>query len=177
MALASRQRLFTLWFWFGAPLLLGALIIAYATGLYLGLAFTALTLVWFWDMGDTTCSRCSSYGTLGCGVQGKIIPWFWKKKSMASASPGRIRLHFYFDLVMMGLVNLLYCLAPIFLPVVILWSLGAWWISFGPKQFHGLLFRLKTEPEPAQRTLISLPLIVLPEPEAAKLSADEPTVQ
>jgi hypothetical protein len=161
MALLSRQRFFTLWFWFGAPLLMGAFIIAFATGLYLGFAFSALAVIWFWDMGETTCSRCSSYGTLGCGVQGKIIPLFWRKKSMASASPRRIRFHFFFDLLMLGLVHLIYCLEPIFLPILIVWSLGAWWISFGPKQFHRLLFRNKVQPESTKITsLISLPMLI-----------------
>jgi hypothetical protein len=163
MALLSSQRLFTMWFWLGAPLLLGAFMIAFVTSLYLGLLFSALVAIWFWDMGETTCSRCSCYGTLGCGVQGKIIPLFWRKKSMASASPRRFRMHFYFDLFMLGVVNLVYCLEPVFLPIVLLWTLGAWWISFGPKRFHGLLFRLRPQPEPTKTTLlVSLPMVAAP---------------
>ena len=159
MALLSSRRLFTFWHWFAVPLLLGAFFITYATHVYLGLAWTVVFAIWFWDCGETTCSRCSSYDTLGCGIQGKIIPWFWKKKSMASASPVRIRMHFYFDVLMMVVVNAIYCLEPSWLPITLIWTLGAWLISFGPKRFHGLLFRLKVESEPAKSTLLSLPVV------------------
>jgi hypothetical protein len=162
MALISQRRLFTLWFWMGAPLAVGALVIAFATCLWFGLFTSAVAAVWFWDMGETTCSRCSSYNTFGCGVQGKLIPLFWKRKSLASASPRRIRLHFYFDMLVILLVNAIYVLVPWLLPVVLLWTAGAWWISFGPKRYHGLLFRLKSPPEASAPGRLSLPIISPP---------------
>jgi hypothetical protein len=164
MAFMASRRLFTWWHWLAVPLLIGAFVIAFATNLYLGLVWSAFFAVWFWDSGETTCSRCSSYGTLGCGVQGKIIPWFWKKKTMASASPARIRLHFYFDIVLFLAGNAIYCLEPMWLPIMLTWTIGAWLISFGPKRFHGLLFRLKTEQPSAKTTLLaSLPMVAVPE--------------
>jgi hypothetical protein len=162
MAVISKRRLFTLWFWMGAPLAVGALVVAFATCVYFGLLASALAALWFWDMGETTCSRCSSYGTFGCGVQGKLIPLFWKRKSLASASQRRIRLHFFFDIFIVILVNATYVLYPVFLPVVLLWTAGAWWISFGPKRFHGLLFRLKAPPEASKSGRLSLPVVALP---------------
>jgi hypothetical protein len=162
MALISQRRLFTLWFWMGAPLAIGALVIAFATCLYFGLLTSVLAAVWFWDMGETTCSRCASYGTTGCGIQGKLIPLFWKRKAMASVSVRRIRLHFYFDIFMMLCVNATYLLYPPLLPVVLLWSAGAWWISFGPKRYHGLLFRLKVPAPEGRSTLLSLPVVASP---------------
>lgn len=170
MSWLSSRRLFTWWHWLAVLFLVGAFFIAFANNLFLGLAWSAVFLAWFWDSGETTCSRCSSYDTYGCGVQGKIIPWFWKKKSMASASPARIRLHFYFDILMMVLVNGIYCLEPVLLPFVVLWSLGVWLISFGPKRFHGLLFKLKPPQESARTTLLSLPIVEAPAETATKES-------
>ena len=173
MAFMSSRQLFTWWHWLAVPLLIGAFFIVFATHLYLGLAWSVFFLVWFWDSGETTCSRCSSYGTLGCGVQGKIIPWFWKKKSMASASSARIRLHFYFDIVLFFLMNAIYCLEPIWLPIAAIWTLGAWLISFGPKRFHGLLFRLNTR-NPANRRLLALPLVTVAAAPSPTASLKEP---
>ncbi len=162
MALMSSRRLFTVWHWFAAPLLLGVFVIAFATNVYIGLLWSILFAVWFWDSGETTCSRCASYGSLNCGIQGTIMPLFWKRRSMASASQRRIRLHFYFDLLLFGAMIAVYCLEPIFLPIAVVWTVGAWLISFGPKRFHGLLFRLReSQSTPTER--ISLPIVVLPE--------------
>jgi hypothetical protein len=162
MVLISQRRLFTLWFWMGAPLAAGALVIAFATCVYFGLLASALAILWFWDMGETTCSRCSSYGTFGCGVQGKLIALLWRRKSLASASPRRVRLHFYFDIFILICVNTTYLLCPLFLPVVLLWTAGAWWISFGPRRFHGLLFRLKAQPAAPTSGRLSLPVVAIP---------------
>jgi hypothetical protein len=161
MALRASRRLFTVWHWFAVPLLLGAFVIAFVTNAYIGLLWSILFAVWFWDSGETTCSRCSSYGSLNCGVQGKIIPLFWKRRSPASASRRRIRFHYYLDLLMIAAMNAVYCLEPIFLPIVLIWTLGAWLISLGPKRFHGLLFRLR-ESESTESMRISLTIVVNP---------------
>jgi hypothetical protein len=59
--------------------------------------------------------------------------------------------------------NAIYCLEPLWLPMMLIWTIGAWLISFGPKRFHGLLFRLKTEHAPTKTTLLaSLPMVVVP---------------
>lgn len=40
-----------------------------------------------------------------------------------------------------------YCLEPMWLPAMVLWSLGAWRIALGPKRYHGLLHRLRSREE------------------------------
>ena len=68
MPLLTGRRLFTVWHWFAAPLLLGAFVIAFWSNVYLGMLWSLFFAFWFWDMGEATCSHCSSYGTTGCGI-------------------------------------------------------------------------------------------------------------
>jgi hypothetical protein len=161
MAAITQRRLFTIWFWMSAPILIGGLAIAFASCVWFGLLASVLAAVWFWETGETTCSRCPSYGTFRCGVPGKLVPLFWKRKSAASVSPSRIRLHFYFDVFLLLCVNATYILHPWLLPLALIWTAGAWWISLGPKRYHGLLHRLK-EPDKAGSRRVSLPMVGLP---------------
>jgi hypothetical protein len=85
--LLSSRRIFTVWYWFAAPLMVGASVIAFATNIFIGVAWSLLFSVWFWHSGKTNCSRCAYYGTLNCGVQGKIMAMLWQRQPMASASP------------------------------------------------------------------------------------------
>ena len=155
--LLSSRRIFTVWYWFAAPLMVGASVIAFATNMFIGVAWSLLFVVWFWHSGKTNCSRCAYYGTLNCGVQGKIMAMLWQRQPMASASRNRIRWHYHFDLLIIAVLIGIYSLVPVLAPVAVIWSLGAWLISFGPKRYHGLLFRLK---EPAAKVgRLSLPLV------------------
>src|SRR5262249_61148383 len=92
--------------WFGIvlpPLYLGGLIAGFDIHWALGAAMTLLTGLWFINMGETTCSRCSSYGTLNCGVQGKVVSWFWKHRDPRAVSRFRVRLHLPVDALMSSL--------------------------------------------------------------------------
>src|SRR5687767_14774843 len=99
------RRLFSVWS--GAafpPLYVGFLWITFSAHWAVGVGCLLLVGAWLWDMGVTTCSRCSSYGTLNCGVQGKFISWFWRRRDPRTASRFRVRLHFAADLFMLGLL-------------------------------------------------------------------------
>ncbi|MCI4429656.1 MAG: hypothetical protein JHC40_10875 [Burkholderiales bacterium] len=145
------RRLFTLWFGWGLPpVLAGALVIAFADSWPLGVAASSVFLAWFYETGRTTCSRCAYYGTAKCGLPGLIAPLLTQKKPAESLSPDRIRSHLYLDLWMLIFFTGLYVLQPWALPVPLIWSIGVWCISLGPKRHHGLLVRLR-EPTGAAR--------------------------
>ena len=142
-----QQRLFTLWFGLGLPpLLLGALAIAFAEAWWLGAAAASVFLAWFYESGRTTCSRCAYFGTAKCGLPGLIAPLLTQKKSPASLSPERIRSHLHLDLWILVFLNGLYALQPWWLAAPLIWSIGVWCISLGPKRHHGLLVQLRERP-------------------------------
>lgn len=160
----SDKRLFTVWFWFGVPLLLGGLGIAFLNSWLLGLLTLLLLVGWVWHLADSACSRCSSYGTTECGIQGRIVLLIWKKRSVTGASQWRLRLQYYLDLAMMVYMNAVYTLFLPLLPVVIVWSIGAWFIVYGPSRYHGLLFKLRGPRPPERERLLSLPVLQAPSP-------------
>ena len=141
------QSWFTLWFGLGLPpLLFGALGIAFAEAWWLGAAASGVFAAWFYESGRTTCSRCAYYGTAKCGLPGLIAPLLTPKQSPASLSPERIRSHRILDLWVLVLLNGLYSLEPWWLAAPLIWSIGVWRISLGPKRHHGLLYRLRERP-------------------------------
>lgn len=143
-----RHRLFTLWFGIGFPLILaGTLYIAFDRHTLLGVAVLAVLMAWFYETGRTTCSRCAHFGTAKCGLPGLIAPLLTHRRSPATVSRARIRSHFHLDLCILILLNGVYLLEPWWLPVMVVWSLGAWCISLGPKRYHGLLHRLRRREE------------------------------
>lgn len=150
------QRPFTVWFGWGLPpVLAGALAIAFAESGPLGVAASAVFLAWFYETGRTTCSRCAYHGTAKCGLPGLIAPLLTQKKSAESLSPERIRSHLYLDLWMLIFFNGLYALQPWALPVSLVWSIGVWRISLGPKRHHGLLVRLRETPGAARGATVT----------------------
>ena len=158
----SGQRLFTLWFGWGLPLvLLGALVISFAESWLLGAAASGVFLAWFYETGRTTCSRCAYHGTAKCGLPGLIAPLLVEKKSPESLSPERIRSHLYLDLWVLAFLNGLYALQPWLLPVPLIWSIGVWRISLRPKRHHGLLYRLREQPPAGVGTRHHIPILPL----------------
>ena len=154
------QSWFTLWFGLGLPpLLIGALAIAFAESWWLGAAASSVSLAWFYETGRTTCSRCAYHGTAKCGLPGLIAPLLTQKKATESLSPERIRSHLYLDLWMLLFFNGLYALQPWALPVSLIWSIGVWRISLGPKRHHGLLYRLREKPRVRAGMLQGIPIV------------------
>ena len=149
----KRPGLFTLWFGWGLPpVLAGALAISFVESWPLGVAASAVFLAWFYETGRTTCSRCAYHGTSKCGLPGLIAPMLTPKKSSDSLSSERIRNHMHLDLWVLLFLNGLYALQPWALPVSVIWSIGVWHISLGPKRHHGLLYRLR---EPQIRPVVN----------------------
>ena len=141
----SRHRLFTLWFGIGFPLIVaGTLFIAFGRHPLLGAAVLAVLLAWFYETGRTTCSRCAHFGTAHCGLPGLIAPLLTRRRSPSTLSRARVRSHFYLDLWILVFLNGIYCLEPMLLPAMVVWSLGAWRMALGPKRYHGLLHRLRS---------------------------------
>jgi hypothetical protein len=114
--------------------------------------------VWIYDMGATTCSHCSAYGTGRCGVQSWLVALLWKRKSVATVSRLRARLHFCFDILMMVVGIVVFSLVPIVLPFFLLWLAVGWWIVHGPKKHHGLLPLLRKSPNHHDRGVLRLPV-------------------
>lgn len=157
----KRPGLFTLWFGWGLPpVLAGALAISFAESWPLGVAASAVFLAWFYETGRTTCSRCAYHGTAKCGLPGLITPLLTQKKSPESLSPERIRSHLHLDLWVLLFFNGLYALQPWALPVSLIWSVGVWRISLGPKRHHGLLYRLREPQSPRATAKRSIPMPV-----------------
>lgn len=164
MARSTRKFLFVAWGWLAVPWTLATIVVAFVVHWALGLGVLALVGLWFLDMGETTCSRCNSYGTGRCGVQSWLVPLFWAKRSLRSASRFRVRLHFYFDLLMMTVGVAVFAFHPIILPFFVLWLALGCFVVFGPKEHHGLLPLLRAAPPP-NRGRVSL--LVLPGETAA----------
>lgn len=154
------QRLFTLWFGLGLPpLVIGALAIAFAESWWLGAAASGIFLAWFYETGRTTCARCAYYGTAKCGLPGLIAPLLTRKKSAESLPAERIRSHMNLDLWILVFLNGLYALQPWWLPLPLVWSIGVWCISLGPKRHHGLLHKLRERPAARVAALRGIPIV------------------
>lgn len=159
MKKSLRRLLFMAWGWLVIPWVLALLVVAFSCHWGFGGGLAVLLALWFLDMGETTCSRCSSYGTGRCGVQSWLVPLFWAKRSLRSASRQRVRLHFYFDLLMMAVGVVGFSFVPLVLPFFVLWLALGWLVVFGPKEHHGLLPLLRTAPEPHIQGRFSLPVL------------------
>jgi hypothetical protein len=138
---------FKLWFGWGfPPILLGALVITYFHSVPIGLGASAVLLAWFYESGRTTCSRCAYYGTSKCGLPGLIAPFLTERKSAASLPLEQVRSHMRLDMAVILFINALYAIEPWYLPLALVWTVGAWRISLGPKRHHRLLARLRSSP-------------------------------
>jgi hypothetical protein len=160
MSATTRQRLFTWWFGLGYPLLaVGALIISFWTNLYCGTLTVFVLLIHIFVSFRTTCRRCPFYGTAKCGLPGLVTPWIFAKQPATELSTARIRGHFIFDLGCLFYLTGVFCLQHWLLPLAVVWLVGAWLISFGPKRYHGLLHRLPRPPVPRVTQRTSLPVV------------------
>lgn len=143
MRFPSNRTLFRIWGSLAGPLVLGCLWIAFQTNLWLGITFLSCALLWFYDMGATTCSRCANYGTLHCGIQGRLVPFLFKRRSMQTASRWRIRVHRMYDILMMCFAVAIYSQVLWLLPIMMLWSILGLIVVYGSGQHHGLLHKLR----------------------------------
>jgi hypothetical protein len=150
-------------FWFGLflpPITIGALVLAFTYHWIVG-TFTLIVLgAWSVNTTRTTCCRCWAYGTTGCGLPSLAAPLFGPRKSARSLSLFRIRLQFSLDVAVAWFLNLWYLWrCPWLFPVVLLWTLGAWWVVGRPKRYHGLLHRLRQPEHSGRQGAISLPVL------------------
>jgi hypothetical protein len=150
------RALFMVWGWLAVPCVLGAIAAAFFTSVWFGAGFCLLTVVWLYDMGATTCSRCRSYGTGKCGTQSWIVPLIWRRKT-SPASRFRVRLHLALDFLMMAVGLAAYARFPITLPFCLLWLVLGLWVVYLPRRNHGLLHRLREPQQP--RGVMSLPVL------------------
>jgi hypothetical protein len=157
MSNRARRVAFMVWGWLALPWTIGALALAFWCSAWFGVALLLVTAVWFWDMGATTCSRCGSYSTGRCGVQSWAVPLLWKRRSVGSVARWRVRLHLYFDLLMMALGIAAYSTVPVALPFFLAWLALGGWLVYLPGKFHGLLPLLARPKEESRR--VGLPLV------------------
>ncbi len=165
------KTLFVFWGWLVVPWVMGSIVGAFLVNFYVGITLVVLIGIWFYDMGEVTCSRCSSYNTGTCGIQAWLVPVFWKKKSVGSVSRFRVRLHFSFDILMMVVGIGIFAFYPLVLVFFLVWLALGWLVVFGPKRYHGLLRRLKTPEQQDSRQLVSLPVVALERSETDSRSA------
>jgi len=154
-----KRTLFIAWGWLALPWLIAAQVVAFFVCTYFGVCFGLLILLWFLDMGETTCSRCSAYGTGRCGVQSWLVPLFWAKRAIRGVSPIRVRLHFYFDVLMMAIGLAVFAFVPVVMPFFLAWIAIGWYVVYGPKEHHGLLDLVRPKAELESKGRFSLPLL------------------
>lgn len=126
-------------------ILIGALIISFITHWALGILTTGILSYWMVYAFTTTCCRCSFYGTGRCGLTGKVVPLFLKKKSLKGLPIWRIKLNYYNDLMLMLYINLVYLLTPVVYPFILLTSILVYIYVYKDMRFHGLMHLLKKE--------------------------------
>lgn len=138
--LSHNRIIFFFVFGIGAPLyFLGALFWVFQVSFALG-ALHSLLLVWrVYDSFSKTCARCPQYGSWRCGLPGKVVPYFFKKKH-SLPSLKTIRLHYYIDVFSCLYALCWHALAGFdFALLALLWLVLAWFVAFGPKANHGLM--------------------------------------
>ncbi len=166
MMKSPKQLLFMVWGWLAVPWTLAVIAVAFWLTPFAGVGLAVLALLWLLNMGRTTCSRCSSYGTGRCGVQSWIVPLFWAKKSMRSASPWRVRLNLGIDVLMMATGVAVFAFVPIVLPFFLAWLFLGWFVVYRRKENHGLLPLLRAAPKPLSGSRLSLPVVAVSDGEA-----------
>jgi hypothetical protein len=158
MSKSPKQLLFVVWGWLAVPWTLAAIAVGFWYHPFAGVGLAVLALLWLLNMGQTTCSRCSSYNTGRCGVQSWVVPLFWAKKSMKTVSPFRVRLNMAFDVLMMAVNGVVLAFVPMILPVYLAWVVLGWFVVYGPKQNHGLqpLLRAEERKEASRRVSLTV---------------------
>lgn len=140
------RKAFQIWFGVGAPLFfLGSVYLAAQLHLMLGATVFFLLVIRVWDSFRTTCRRCGFYGSWKCGLPGKFVPLFYEREH-SSLPKNRIHTHYLVDLMATAMALGLYGLhGGMILVLGLVWPLGALFIVFAPKRYHGLLPHLKNE--------------------------------
>ncbi|MFY7952548.1 MAG: hypothetical protein ACOVT5_08570, partial [Armatimonadaceae bacterium] len=159
MKRSPKKVLFMMWGWLTVPWGVASMGIGLWLNVYVGAGLVVLHLLWLLHIGQTTYSRCSSYGTGRCGVQSWIVRLFWAKKSMRSVSPFRVRLNMAFDVIMMVVNGVVIAFVPVLIPVYLASVALRWFVVYSPKQNHGLQPLLKAEEKWQAAGRWSLPVI------------------
>ncbi len=153
------------------PLLcIGAIWIAAARHLAFGLFTVGYLAAWVWHSFATTCSRCHFYGTGKCGIPGRVVPYFFKKRSLEGFPLWRIKANLYSDIVLMIYLNAIYALHPALLLLTLSATAIVWLVVYRHNRFHGLLYLL--EPQRRQRTI---PIKAVAVTASARQSAPHPS--
>jgi len=142
--LKNDLKTFKFWFGYGSPifLLLTLVISFFYENSVVFWGYVIISQLWWWESLLTTCRRCPNYGTTNCGIQGvmteKLLSFRADKLPL-----WRINTHLMIDIC--------YVLLSVIISWKFFWSgalssvwaLGALYISFKPKRYHGLLFQTK----------------------------------
>ena len=132
------------------PLLcIGAIWITASKHLAFGLFTVCYLVAWVWHSFATTCSRCHFYGTGKCGIPGKVVPYFFKKRTLVDFPLWRIKVNLYSDIALMIYLNAVFSMRPILLPITLGATFIVWQVVYRHRRFHGLLYLL----EPKRRTI------------------------
>lgn len=134
----------------------GAVWISAARHLAFGIFTVGYLAAWVWHSFATTCSRCHFYGTGKCGIPGKVVPYFFKKRSLKDFPLWRIKANLASDVVLMAYLNAVYALRPVLLPFTLGATAIVWLMVYRRNRFHGLLYLL--EPKRQQRTNRTIPI-------------------
>jgi hypothetical protein len=129
----------------------GAIWIAMCKHIAFGLFTVGCLVASFWHSFATTCSRCHFYGTGKCGIPGKVVPFFFKKRSLKGFPLWRIKANLYSEVVLMIYLNAIYTLRPLLLPATLGVTAIIWLVVYRGKRFHGLLYLLESKRQ--QRTI------------------------
>jgi hypothetical protein len=122
---------------------LGAVFLSFRTHPLFGITTAIILASWAFNSFSTTCRRCAFYGTSKCGLPGLAIPYFFKKRSVASLPRWRIWANYYIDIGLMVYLNAIYLLHPVFSPIVLFATGVVWMVIYRKKRFHGLMHLLK----------------------------------
>ena len=160
------RQIFGIYFGAFVPLItLGAAVLAFRHSWWLGAVTVALHLAWIVETGRTTCRRCWAYGTTGCGLPSLAAPLFGPRLPAITLTHRRIRIHHAVDIVGAVYLNVWYAwLWPTVWPLVLAWTIGAWWMVSRPKRFHGVLYRLRSEHLAGGTRRVSLAVLDSPRP-------------
>ncbi len=66
------------------------------------------------------------------------------------------------DMAVILFISALYAIEPWFLPFAVVWTVGAWRISLGPKRLHGLLAKLRSSPAGKGLPTRRIPIVPTP---------------
>lgn len=137
--------IFQIWFGFGAPLYFLGLLAFYTHQPALCVFIICAYILRIADSFQKTCSRCPSYGSWQCGIPSKLVSVFLPKNN-SSLSLKTIHQHMWVDFIFIGSAAFFYFLALGFKGLIVLvWPVGAYFIVYRNKRFHGLLWKIPSK--------------------------------